>query len=378
MSAQTSVESGSAGQPGAAGARSEPSRLRSFMRRPGVMHALIVWAIVVVAIPASRIVSPAFPSLNQIENIAVLGAFLGVAAFGVGLVILSGGFDLSVSSVITASGVFAGAYVQNGGSTALGIVLALLVAAGIGACSGIGVAYLRIPPFIMTLATGTIVSGALLGLNAGHPSRPAPQALRDFFGTGRLLGIPDTIWFFIGFVIVAVVLQQLTTHGRRIYAVGNGELVATLSGLPVRAVTAGVYAIAGLCYGIAGIMLTGYSSGANLSLGNDYLLPAIAAVVVGGVSIKGGRGTYVGVVGGTMLLTTVGNDISATSLAEGWKQVLYGAIVLGALVLSLGSGESGGGRLGLRRRLRRQGGLGVGPLRERPEPVGPGRAGPGS
>lgn len=348
--------------------------LRGYLaRRPGASHALIVWAIVIIAVPASRIVSSSFPSGNQIENIAVLGSFLGVAAFGEGLVILSGGFDLSVSAVITACGVFAAAYVENGGSTGVGIVLALLVATGIGTASGIGVAYLRIPPFIMTLATGTIVSGALLGLNAGHPSRSAPPALHSFFGTGRSLGVPDTIWFFILFVIVAIVVQQFTTHGRRIYAIGNGELVATMSGLPVRAITAGVYAIAGLCYGIAGLMLTGYSSGANLSLGDDYLLPAIAAVVVGGTSIKGGRGTYIGIVGGTMLLTTVGNDISATSLAEGWKQVLYGAIVLGALVLSTRRGAEGGGRLGLRRRLRRQGGLGLSVLQPGERRGGPGR-----
>lgn len=304
--------------------------------RPALSHAMIIWIIVVLLIPASRLVSDAFPSMNQIENIAVLGAFLGVAAFGEGLVILSGGFDLSVPSIVTAAGVFVAAWVQNGGSVAIGIVLALLIAAGIGAVSGIGVGYFRIPAFIMTLAVGTIVSGALLGLNAGHPARPAPKALHDVFGSGRFIGIPTTIWFFAGFVIVAVLLQQVSSHGRRVYAVGNGELVASMSGLRVRAITASVYAIAGLCYGIVGLMLVGYSSGANLSLGNDYLLPSIAAVVVGGTSIKGGRGTYIGIVGGTLLLTTVATDISATSLAEGWKQVLYGAIVFGALILSSG------------------------------------------
>lgn len=314
-----------------------------FIRRPGVFHALVIWLIVILAIPASRLASSSFPSVNQIQNVVVLASFLGVAAFGEGLVILSGGFDLSVSSVITAAGVLVAAYVQNDGSTVVGVVLALLAAAGIGAATGIGVAYFRVPPFIMTIATGSIVAGALQGLNESHPSRPSPSALHTLFGTGRSSGLPDVIWFFIAFVILAVILQHVSKHGRRVYAVGNSERVAEMSGLPVRAVTASVYAIAGLCYGLAGIMLTGYSSGADLTLGNDYLLPAIAAVVVGGVSIKGGRGTYLGVVGGVLLLTTVGNDIDATSLAQGWKQVLYGAIVAGALILSVR------GRDGLRR-----------------------------
>lgn len=317
-----------------------PSALRSLLsHRPSLNHTLIIWLIVVVAVPASRVVSTSFPSGTQIQNIVVLGSFLGVAAFGEGIVILSGGFDLSVSAVITASGVFAAAFVEHGGGTGLAVLLALLISAAIGAASGIGVAYFRIAPFIMTVATGAIVSGALLGLNSGEPSRPAPSELHTLFGTGKWLGVPDVIWFFLAFVILATILLQATTYGRRIYAVGNGELVARMSGIPVRAVTASVYAVAGLCYGIAGIMLTGYSSGAELSLGDDYLLPAIAAVVVGGVSIKQARGTYIGVVGGTMLLTTVSNDISATSLADGWKQVLYGVIVLGALVLSNWRGE---------------------------------------
>lgn len=316
--------------------------------RPGARHALIVWLTVLIAIPASRAVSPAFPSWNQVENIVVLGSFLSIAAFGEGLVILSRGFDLSVSAVIAASGVFVAAYVQNGGGLGIGVLLALLISTGIGTLSGIGVAYLRIPPIIMTIATGSIVSGALLGLNAGTPSRPAPSALHTLFGTGRFAGMPSVIWFFIAFVVLALFLQQFSTHGRRLYAVGNSELVATMSGLPARPITASAYAIAGLCYGIAGIMLTGYSSGANLNLGTDYLLPAIAAVVVGGVSIKGGSGTYVGVVGGAILLTTVGNDISATTLAEGWKQVLYGAIVFAALLFGRES-RRGAGRGGLRR-----------------------------
>lgn len=293
----------------------------------------VVWLLLILAIPASRLVSSQFPSSGQVRDILVLGSFLAIVAFGQGLVVLSGGLDLSPSAVITASGVLVSAHVQNGGSFATAVVLALLMSTVIGAMSGIGIAYLRVPPFVMTVAVGSVVTGGLLGLNRSNPSRPAPEQLQSFFG-GSTLGVSHIIWFFLGFVVIATILQHRSTFGRRVYLVGNGELVARMSGVPVRAVTASVYAVAGACYGIVGLMLVGYSSGANLSLGNDYLLPSIAAVVVGGTAISGGRGSYLGVVGGSLLLTAVAIDISATSLDQGWKNVLYGAIVLIALLLS--------------------------------------------
>lgn len=293
----------------------------------------VVWLLLILAIPASRLVSSQFPSTGQVGDILVLGAFLAVVAFGQGLVVLSGGLDLSVSALVTASGVCVAAYGQNGGGFGMGVLLAVLVSTALGGISGLGVAYLRIPPFIMTVALGSVVSGGLLGLNSSQPTRPAPAALQSFFG-GRSLGVSNVIWFFVLFVVAAVILQQVSTYGRRVYLVGNGERVAWMSGVPVRAVTAGVYAVAGACYGIAGMMLVGFTGGANLSLGNDYLLPSIAAVVVGGTVISGGRGNYLGIVGGALLLTTVAIDISATSLAQGWKNVLYGGIILAALLLS--------------------------------------------
>ncbi len=302
-------------------------------RQFSLTQAGIIWILLLVAVPASRVVSPEFPSGGQVRDILVLGAFLAVVAFGQGLVVLSGGLDLSVSALVTAAGVFVAAHVQNGGGLLVGAVLAVLLSAALGAVSGIGVAYLKVPPFIMTVALGSVVSGALLGLNRSQPTRAAPAGLQSFFG-GSALGVSNVIWFLVGFVVVATVLQQVSTYGRRVYLVGNGDLVARMSGVPVRAVTASVYAVAGACYGIAGMMLVGYASGANLSLGSDYLLPSIAAVVVGGTAIAGGRGTYLGTVGGALLLTTVAIDISATSLAEGWKNVLYGGIVLAALLLA--------------------------------------------
>ncbi len=321
-------------------------------RRKGISQVTLVYLIVLAFIPLSRLISPAFPSTDQVENILVLGSFLAIVAFGQGLVILTGGIDLSVAAIITASAVFMSAITGAMGNSALvGVLLTLGVGILIGLFNGIGVAYLKIPPFIMTLATGVMATSILLGQTNGSPSGASPPVLRELFGTGRIFGIPITIFFFAALVFVGWLIQSRTTYGQRLYAVGNGEIVARISGLPVKQLITSVYVVSGLCCAIAGIMLLGFTAGANLSIGNDYLLPSIAAVVVGGTAIRGGTGRHLGTVAGVLLLTTVSTDISAMQLSEGWKQIVYGAIVLAALVLSRESPE-GGSRSNIFARLR--------------------------
>lgn len=334
-------------------ARADGSKETSERQRMRISQVTLVYLIVLALIPLSRLISPAFPSTNQIENILVLSSFLAVVAFGQGLVILTGGIDLSVASSVTASAVFMSSVTgMIGGNTLVGVILTLGIAFLIGAFNGIGIAYLRIPAFIMTLATGVMVMSILLEQTNGAPSGASPAILRELFGSGRIGGIPITIFFFATFVLIGWLLQSHTTYGQRLYAVGNGETVARISGLPVKPLIASVYAVSGVCCGLAGIMLLGFTGAANLSTGNDYLLPSIAAVVVGGTAIKGGVGRYLGTVAGVLLLTTVSTDISAMNLSEGWKQVVYGAIILAALVLSRESPE-GGARTGVFDRFRK-------------------------
>lgn len=334
-------------------ARADGSKESSERQRMRISQVTLVYLIVLALIPLSRLISPAFPSTNQIENILVLSSFLAVVAFGQGLVILTGGIDLSVASTVTASAVFMSSVTgMIGGNALVGVILTLGITFLIGAFNGIGVAYLRIPPFIMTLATGVMVMSILLEQTNGAPSGASPAVLRELFGSGRIGGIPITIFFFSAFVVVGWLLQSHTTYGQRLYAVGNGETVARISGLPVKPLIASVYAVSGICSGLAGIMLLGFTGAANLSTGDDYLLPSIAAVVVGGTAIKGGVGRYLGTVAGVLLLTTVSTDISAMNLSEGWKQVVYGAIILAALILSRESPE-GGARTGVFDRFRR-------------------------
>jgi ribose transport system permease protein len=301
-------------------------------RSPQDWATLSVFAICAILIVASRAISPAFGGWDQLKAILILSSFVIVAGFGQGLVILLGGLDLSIASVCTLSGVLTFSWVGNSGPALLwGIPLVLLICAGVGAANGIGVTLLRVPAFIMTLASGIIVYSLCLGFTGGTPRGLASPILSAVY-TDSIAGIPLIILLMVLAAIVGSVIQGRTAFGRKLYAIGANESAAYIAGIPVRPLTIATYAIAGACSGLAGIMLVGYAGGATLTMGQPYLLPSIAAVVVGGSSILGGRGTYFGTVGGAILLTTISTIISALQMPEGWRTVIYGGVILLALI----------------------------------------------
>jgi ribose transport system permease protein len=338
MSPQTAPQVAAAGPPGTSGGA--PPAAPSRFRRPQVdKQVAVTWLLFLIVIPASRIASENFPSGSMLDAIVTLSLFLVVIAFGQGLVILTGGIDLSVAAVAATAAYACAYFVSSGTAPLLAILLGLGIALVIGLVNGLGVAFLKIPPFIMTLAVSTITASALLGFNSGRPARPAPEVLPKLFGEGADVGgLPVTLFFLIGVVAAGFAIQGLTSYGRRVYAIGSTQRAAEISGVRVPMTLASVYVVAALFYGIGGMMLLGFSGNARLELGREYLLPSIAAVLVGGTAIKGGRGSFLGTVGGALLLTAISVDISAADLAEGWKQVLYGAIVLATLMLARAAG----------------------------------------
>jgi ribose transport system permease protein len=293
----------------------------------------IVWALVLVGIPLSRLASPNFPSWSLVEGTLVLSLFLVLAAFGQGLVILIGGIDLSLAAVVTMGAYLTGRLASDGLPTLAAVAVALVACALVGCVNGLLVGLAGFPPFIVTLATGSIVSALLLGASRGAPAQQSPEGLADLFGRrSDLLGVATPVWILVGVCVLGWVVQHRTRMGRRAFAVGGSPAAANISGVPVTRSYAITYAAAGLAYGLAGIALLGYSSGADLSLGGSWLLPSITAVVVGGSSIRGGTGAFLGTVGGAVLITLLSTDISAAGFAEGWKQVLYGVIIVAALL----------------------------------------------
>ena len=297
---------------------------------PTVVSVVTIYGIVLVMIVASRLVSPSFGGLSQFETILYLSSFLVFCAFGQGLVILVRGLDLSIASVITVGGVLSAA-LMDGSNDGLFYVIPtiLLMCAFIGAINGIGVTLFNVPPFIMTMAVGIIVYSLALGFTGGTP-RGLPAPALNGFMQSRFLGIPSPIYLLLAFAAMCTVIQSFSSYGRKLTAVGNNPEAAYVAGLARRRLIVSAYVISALCAGLTGILLASYANGATLRMGDDYLLPSIAAVVVGGSSILGGRGTFLGTIGGAMLLTTI---LSALGIGQGWKTVMEGGVILLALIL---------------------------------------------
>lgn len=298
--------------------------------------ALQVLAATAALILITKAFNPSFGSPAQLGVILSTSVFLVIVSFGQGLTILLGGIDLSVGLLMAVSGLIV-MLATNGANGPLwwAVPVALMVSALVGALNGAGIAYLKLPPFIMTLATSTMVFGAGLGFTAGKPQGTVAPALQAVVN-GRVAGLPNLVLVIALFVVVAVTLQGRTAFGRRLYALGSNPVAARLSGLRVGPLTVATYAISGLCAGLAGVLLAGYSGSATVDMGNAYLLPSIAAVVVGGASVAGGRGLYFGTFAGALLLNTLSTSISALGLSQGWRSILEGLVIATALLVQSG------------------------------------------
>ena len=322
---------------GASAAIDSPQRRRWM---PRLNQSLTVWILVIIAFPASRLVSDRFPSFDQVNSTIVLGLFLAVIAFGQGMVILTGGIDLSVPAAVALGAFFTGFLASAGVPTFLAIILGVAIASIVGLLNGIIIARSTFPPFIVTLSTMVIASALLLGFSKGKPGQASPPELIAIFQrSNTVVGIPVPVLVFIVLVAAGFFLQSRTRFGRSLYALGNSGQAARIAGLRVKVNTVLAYWIAAASYGVAGVLLLGYGSGSDLNIGASWLLPSIAAVVVGGSSISGGFGNYLGTVGAALFLTVLSIDISAAGFSEGVKQVLYGAIIFLALLLTKLGGE---------------------------------------
>lgn len=296
-------------------------------------QALVVWALLLLCLPLSRLANEGFPSVSLLINVAILGLFLAVIAFGQGLVILTGGIDLSVASTVALGAYLTGSLWTGGLPVAVAVVAAVAVCAVVGAVNGLIISRFGFPAFIVTLAVGTILGSVLLGAARGAPAQASPDSLSALFRQDTtLLGVPVAIWLLVVVAALGSFIQHQTTLGVRAYALGNSVPAARNARVDVGRTTVSVYAVAGAAYGLGGVMLLGYASGADLNVGEPWLLPSIAAVVVGGAAIRGGSGSYGGTLAGALLLTLLGIDISATGLSEGYKQIVYGAVIVIALL----------------------------------------------
>ena len=271
-------------------------------------------------------------SWTYYNSLIVLGSFLAILALGQGTVILTGGLDLSLPWTIAFCGILcAGLLKGSDAAMVYAVPLTLLVGTAVGMVNGLGIVSLGISPIVMTLAMNGILQGAALVFSGGTPDGFSSPGLR-WLMTGQFAGVTPVVFLMAVFVIAAATLLGRTVFGRRVYALGNGVRAAELSGVPVGATIVKVYMLSGFCAALVGCLLSGFSGQASLGMGDEYLLPSIAVVVVGGALITGGRGRYIGMIGGVLLLTALQTLLAGTTLPYATRAILYGAVVLFAVI----------------------------------------------
>jgi ribose transport system permease protein len=267
-------------------------------------------------------------SPNYLLQQLQIGAFLGIAAAGMMMVILLGHIDLSIPWTLTAAAMMA---TTVGGPWAIPAGLAVGLAVGL--FNGFGVAVLRIPSMIFTLGVDSVMRGLMVAHTGGFAPQTDATPLMRTLSSGRLLGIPAAIFVWIAVSIVVTLTLTRTGFGRSIYATGTREGAAYLSGIRTRAVIVGAFVASGLCAAMAGVLLAGYSTRAYQGMGNAYLLPAIASVVLGGTRILGGSGRDAGTVVGVILIVLLNSVLSIMQMPEAGRQIIYGAVIIGMLLV---------------------------------------------
>jgi ribose transport system permease protein len=312
--------------------------LAAAARVPSLRHRLLgahnigllgAFAAIVVA---GALLSPYFLTASNLLTILTSASVIGVISVGMTFIILAGGIDLSVGAIVALAGVCA----TTPGSQSLGwlamVAICLAVAAAVGLLNGALIAYGRMVPFIATLA----VLVAARGL-AQHISGGVPQTVNDAnfnnIGSALVLGIPGPVWVFAAVVAVGWIVLNRTTFGRRTIAIGGNAEASRLAGIDVARQTLILYVISGLCAGIASVLLTARLTSGSNDVGNLYELDAIAAVIIGGTRLSGGRGTLSGSIVGVLIFTLISNIFVLENLPSDIQSIAKGVIIVAAVLL---------------------------------------------
>lgn len=300
--------------------------LREWLSRYGIVLALVA-LVVALSLLSERFLYGA-NLLNVLRQISVNA----LVAFGMTGVILTAGIDLSVGSVLAMSGALAAGLAAAGTNPVLAMLAALGAGVAMGLFNGAFVAFARMAPFIATLGGLTIFRGATLVYTDGRPITGLPD-LFDTLGNGSWLGLPIPVWVMLAFLALTHFLLRYTSLGRSIYAVGGNEEAARLSGLPIVRVKLFVYAYSGFAAALGALVLTGRLNSAQPTAGSGFELDAIAAVVVGGTSLMGGRGGVVGTFLGAAIIGVLNNGMNLLNVSAFYQQIVKGGVILGALLI---------------------------------------------
>ncbi|WLR51358.1 ribose ABC transporter permease [Bacillus tianshenii] len=280
------------------------------------------------------ILSPNFLALNNILNVLRQVSINALIAFGMTFVILTGGIDLSVGSILALGAALTAGMLAAGMDPTLAMLLGLLAGAAMGAVNGLIITKGKVAPFIATLATMTIFRGLTLVYTDGRPITGLSDSMVfQMMGRGYFFGIPVPVLWMLGSYAILFFILKKTTFGRRVYAIGGNEEASLLSGIRVDKVKIWVYSLTGMLSALAGIILTSRLNSAQPTAGTTYELDAIAAVVLGGTSLSGGRGWIFGTLVGALIIGVLNNGLNLLNVSSFYQQVVKGGVILLAVLL---------------------------------------------
>jgi ribose transport system permease protein len=302
--------------------------LGHIVRRP---ESAILLALLVIMV-AIAVVAPNFVAGSNLHQVSRQISFVAIVALGELFVILHGGIDLSVGSIMGLAGMVAAYCMKAGIDPVLSVLIGTGAGVAMGAINGALIAFVRIAPFIVTLGMLSFASGLVLGVTKGWPVTKMPESFLPI-AQGSLLGVPIPVWIMFVLAAVAHTVLTYTAFGRRIYALGGNEQATFLSGINVRRIKFSLYLISAGCASIAGIILLARFNSAQPDTGKGWELNAIAAVVIGGASLSGGSGTVLGVLIGACIMGVIQNGLVLMKISSYWHTAIIGVIIVLAAVL---------------------------------------------
>ncbi|MFJ5956478.1 ABC transporter permease [Paenarthrobacter sp. NPDC092416] len=284
-------------------------------------------------------IAPGSVSRSSIDSLLPFAAILAITAIGQTLVVMLKGIDLSVPGMMTMGALVSTQFAaKNSDNVALALVVVAVIAVVVGLINGLVIAVFSVTPLVATLAMNALLLGAALAYSGGTPTR-APQSVSDF-ALDKTLGVSNTVWLSVLLVVVVALATKRTVWGRRLVAVGANESAARIAGVRVITLKVSGYVAAALCYSGAGVLLAGYISTPNTNVGNQYLLPAIAAVVVGGTALNGGRGKILGTAIGALFLSQLTQLVLSLGAPSSTQLLIQAAVIAVAVGLQSVKGKS--------------------------------------
>lgn len=299
------------------------------------MSELTTVIALIILMAVITIINSNFLTANNLLNLLLQVTSNALIAFGMTFVILTGGIDLSVGSILALSSALTAGLLGSGVPVTLAILISLILGCILGMMNGLLISYGKLAPFIVTLATMTIFRGATLVYTNGNPITKglSDTFLFQFLGQGYIVGIPfPVIIMFIVFIVLYVLLHK-TAFGKSVYAIGGNEKAAYISGVKLNKVKIIIYSISGIMASISGLIITSRLSSAQPTAGASYEMDAIAAVVLGGTSLSGGKGRILGTLIGALIIGVLNNGLNIIGVSAFWQQVVKGVVILIAVLI---------------------------------------------